>query len=217
MFASNRIDSLDSVVKTTALFEGDPMTNLRDKISEAFLKPSPSERKVIRVLLDRYPHSGLGSMTRVAEQAGVSDPTIIRLVKKLGFAGYPDFQEVLPSEMDQRLRSPRTLLQPRAPHSQDDAWTLYLQDSERTPHEALDLTQPKDVRVFINWILDSRHQISCFGSRLRSFLAGYLVSHLRLLRAWCHTLEDNAQFPDRMCAIQRQDLVLLFDYRRYQT
>jgi len=175
---------LDSVVKKTALFEGDPMTNLREKISDAFLKPSPSERKVICVLLDQYPRSGLGSMTRLAEQAGVSDLTIIRLVKKLEFAGYPDFQEALLSEMDQRLRSPSTLLQLRAPHSQDDAWTLYLQDSERTSHETQDLTQSKDVRVFVNWILDSR-QISCNGGRLRSFLAGYLVSHLRLLRAGC--------------------------------
>ncbi|MCK8687678.1 MurR/RpiR family transcriptional regulator [Pseudomonas umsongensis] len=193
------------------------MTNLREKITDAALKPTPSERKVIRVLLDQYPRSGLGSMARLAEQAGVSDPTIMRLVKKLGFAGYPDFQEALLSEMDQRLRSPITLLQPRAHHSQDDTWALYLQDSGRVLQETQALTQPEDVRVLIDWILDSRHQIYCFGGRLSSFLAGYLVSHLRLLRPGCHALEDNAQLPDRMHDIQRQDVVLLFDYRRYQT
>ena len=97
------------------------MTNLRDKLTDAALSPTPSERKVIRALLDHYPRSGLGSMARLAEHAGVSDPTIMRLVKKLGFGGYAEFQDALLSEMDHRLRSPITLLQPRAHSSQDDA------------------------------------------------------------------------------------------------
>jgi DNA-binding MurR/RpiR family transcriptional regulator len=193
------------------------MTNLREKITDAALKPTPSERKVIRALLDHYPRSGLGPMARLAEHAGVSDPTIMRLVKKLGFGGYAEFQDALLSEMDHRLRSPVTLLQPRSHLSQDDAWTNYLNESSRTLQETQALTQPEDVRVLVDWVLDTRHQIYCFGGRLSSFLAGYLANHLRLLRSGCHALEDNAQLPDRLYDIQRQDVVLLFDYRRYQT
>ncbi len=193
------------------------MANLRDKLTDAGLSPTPSERKVIRALLDHYPRSGLGPMARLAEHAGVSDPTIVRLVKKLGFGGYAEFQDALLSEMDHRLRSPVTLLQPRAQLSNDDAWTSYLNESSRTLQETQALTQPEDVRVLVDLILDTRHQLFCFGGRLSSFLAGYLVSHLRLLRPGCYALEDNAQLPDRLYDIQRQDIVLLFDYRRYQT
>ncbi|WP_166359525.1 MurR/RpiR family transcriptional regulator [Pseudomonas akapageensis] len=193
------------------------MTNLREQLTDVALNPTPSERKVIRALLDHYPRSGLGPMAKLAEHAGVSDPTIVRLVKKLGFGGYAEFQDALLSEMDHRLRSPVTLLQPRAHSSQDDAWTSYLNESSRTLQETQALTQPEDVRVLVEWILDTRHQLYCFGGRLSSFLAGYLVSHLRLLRPGCHALEDNAQLPDRLYDLQRQDIVLLFDYRRYQT
>lgn len=193
------------------------MTNLREQLTDAALNPTPSERKVIRALLDHYPRSGLGPMAKLAEHAGVSDPTIVRLVKKLGFGGYADFQDALLSEMDHRLRSPVTLLQPRAHSFQDDAWTSYLNESSRTLQETQALTQPEDVRVLVELILDTRHQLFCFGGRLSSFLAGYLVSHLRLLRPGCHALEDNAQLPDRLYDVQRQDIVLLFDYRRYQS
>ncbi|MBH8611159.1 MurR/RpiR family transcriptional regulator [Pseudomonas mohnii] len=193
------------------------MTNLRERLTNAALNPTPSERKVIRALLDHYPRSGLGPMAKLAGHAGVSDPTIMRLVKKLGFGGYADFQDALLSEMDHRLRSPVTLLQPRAHSSQDDAWTSYLNESSRTLQETQALTQPEDVRVLVELMLDTRHQLFCFGGRLSSFLAGYLVSHLRLLRPGCHALEDNAQLPDRLYDVQRQDIVLLFDYRRYQT
>ncbi|WP_339547698.1 MurR/RpiR family transcriptional regulator [Pseudomonas sp. RA_35y_Pfl2_P32] len=193
------------------------MTNLRERLTDPALNPTPSERKVIRALLDHYPRSGLGPMAKLAGHAGVSDPTIMRLVKKLGFIGYGDFQDALLSEMDHRLRSPVTLLQPRSHSSQDDSWTRYLDESSRSLQETQALTQPEDVRVLVELILDTRHQIYCFGGRLSSFLAGYLVGHLRLLRPGCHALEDNAQLPDRLYDVQRQDIVLLFDYRRYQT
>ena len=114
-------------------------------------------------------------------------------------------------------RSPRTLLQPRAQQHKDDAWSHYLGDSHRQLVETQSLTQPEDVRILTDWLLDARHQVYCFGGRFSSLMATYLLNHLRLLRPGCFALEDNAQLPDRLFDLQRQDVVLLFDYRRYQT
>ncbi|GLH38635.1 MurR/RpiR family transcriptional regulator [Pseudomonas moraviensis] len=193
------------------------MPPLRDLITDPGLDLTPSERKVVRALLDQYPRNGLGPMARLAEHAGVSDPTIVRLVKKLGFGGYADFQEALLSDMDHRLRSPRTLLQPRSQKNKNDAWAHYLADSHRLLVDTQALTQPEDVRILVEWLLDSRHQIYCFGGRFSILLANYLLNHLRLLRPGCFALEDNALLPDRLYDLQRQDVVLVFDYRRYQT
>ena len=44
-----------------------------------------------------------------------------------------------------------------------------------------------------------------------------MLTPLRLLRSGCFAREDNAQLPDRLFDLQRQDVVLLFDYRRYQS
>ncbi|MBV7495476.1 MurR/RpiR family transcriptional regulator [Pseudomonas sp. PDM24] len=193
------------------------MPSLRDLITDPGLELTPSERKVIRALLDQYPRNGLGPMSRLAEHAGVSDPTIVRLVKKLGFSGYADFQEALLSDMDDRLRSPSTLLQPRSHLKKDDPWSHYLANSHQALVETQALTQPEDVRILVEWLLDTRHQVHCFGGRFSSFLANYLLNHLRLLRPGCFALEDNAQLPDRLFDVQRQDVVLVFDYRRYQS
>lgn len=193
------------------------MPSLREQITHPVLDLTPSERKVIRALLDHYPRNGLGPMSRLAEHAGVSDPTIVRLVKKLGFSGYAEFQEALLSDMDARLRSPSTLLQPRAHTRQNDTWNHYLQDSALTLAQTQTLTQPEDVRILVDWLLDNRHSVYCHGGRFSSLLASYLLNHLRLLRHGCFALEDNAQLPDRLYDVQRQDIVLLFDYRRYQS
>ena len=187
------------------------MPTLRDLITDAGLELTPAERKVIRALLDQYPRNGLGPMSRLAEHAGVSDPTIVRLVKKLGFSGYAEFQEALLSDMDHRLRSPSAQLQ------QGDAWSHSLEDSHRALVDTHALTQPEDIRILVECLLDTRHQVHCFGGRLSRFLAHYLLHHLRLLRPDCFALEDNAQLSDRVFDVQRQDVVLVFDYRRYQS
>lgn len=192
------------------------MPPLRDLITDPGIDLTPSERKVVRALLDHYPRNGLGPMSRLAEHAGVSDPTIVRLVKKLGFGGYAEFQDALLSDMDHRLRSPRTLLRRRAKSQQGDTWNQYLATSQRNLVDTQALTQPEDVRILVQWLLDARHQVHCFGGRFSSFLAHYLLNHLHLLRAGCFALEDNAQLPDRLFDVQRQDVVLIFDYRRYQ-
>src|SRR5437764_8748557 len=69
---------------------------------------SPAERKLARVFLASYPIAGLESVARFAERAGVSPPTVTRFITKLGFRGYPEFQEKLRHEVQARLSSPLT-------------------------------------------------------------------------------------------------------------
>src|SRR5439155_534416 len=75
---------------------------------------SPAERRLARVLLASYPIAGLESVARFAERAGVSPPTVTRFITKLGFHGYPEFQESLRHEVQARLSSPLTRDRERA-------------------------------------------------------------------------------------------------------
>ena len=54
---------------------------------------TPAERKVARTLLARYPAAGLESTAALAAAAGTSKPTVLRLLARLGFGSYPDFQD----------------------------------------------------------------------------------------------------------------------------
>ncbi|MFB2607743.1 MurR/RpiR family transcriptional regulator, partial [Rhizobium phaseoli] len=65
-----------------------------------------AEKQLAESLLDNYPVSGLGSITTIAENVGVSTPTGVRLVQKLGFKGYPDFQERLHLEVEATISNP---------------------------------------------------------------------------------------------------------------
>ncbi len=193
------------------------MQELKQRLASPPAELTPAERKVVRALLDDYPRLGLGPMTRLARHAGVSDPTIMRLVKKLGFAGYGDFQEALLADVDDRLRSPRTLLAERA-----SGWAATTPGRAtstrlaRACNRPSGLTRPDDIQRLADWLLDSRLRVHCHGGRFSRFLAGYLVTHLRLLRPQCRLLDD-APAPRPALRPRRQDLLVLFDYRRYQS
>lgn len=193
------------------------MNTLKDRLNAPEIDLTKAERKVLRALLDDYPRLGLGPMSRLARQAAVSDPTILRLVKKLGFAGYSDFQNALMAEVDDRLRSPRTLLAGRREGMHNnDAWSNFLSDASEGIQRALALTQADDIRLLGDWLLDPKLRVLCHGGRFSRFLAGYLVAHLRMLRSGCLLLDDSAALPEQLADIDRQALVLVFDYRRYQ-
>lgn len=53
---------------------------------------SPTQRRVVQSMLDSMPDVAFMSTVDVAELAGVSQPTVVRLATALGFEGYPDFR-----------------------------------------------------------------------------------------------------------------------------
>jgi len=193
------------------------MSSLKQRLTLPELHLTPSEHKVVRALLDDWPRLGLGTMARLAERAGVSDPTILRLIRKLKFSGYGEFQEALLADIDERLRSPRTLLAGRRLQSgQGNPWQAYLQDCAQNVQHSGELSQNGDIERLCRWLLDGRTRIFCLGGRFSRFLAAYLCLHLRHIRSHCQLLDDFQQLPEQIADFGRKDLLLLFDYRRYQ-
>src|SRR5256885_7590045 len=98
---------------------------------------SPAERRLARALLASYPIAGLESVARFAERAGVSPPTVTRFIAKLGFRGYPEFQESLRHEVQSRLSSP--LARYRGEARPDSAWNHALEVAAGNPAATLAL------------------------------------------------------------------------------
>src|ERR1700740_1249405 len=87
---------------------------LREEIFRGMDGLTPAERKVARPLLARYPAAGLESTAALAAAAGTSKPTVLRLLDRLGFGSYPEFQERLRAEVTRSMStSPPRRAQPR--------------------------------------------------------------------------------------------------------
>ena len=67
---------------------------------------TPSEKRAAHLLLSHYPFAGLDTVAEFATRAGISAPSVLRFVTRLGFSGFPDFQKHLREELEAQLLSP---------------------------------------------------------------------------------------------------------------
>jgi DNA-binding MurR/RpiR family transcriptional regulator len=176
-----------------------------------------AERKVARALMADYPVGGLDPVAKLAAAAGVSAPTVVRLVAKLGFDGYAEFQQSLKSEVSVRLSSPLQMHAERPETDREGALPRaerLLCDGIRSSFARL---PPGEFEQAVRLLADPRRSVTLIGGRFSTMLAEYLAAHLRILRSRVQVL--SAAGPDRvssMLDVGRRDVLVAFDYRRYQ-
>jgi DNA-binding MurR/RpiR family transcriptional regulator len=178
-----------------------------------------AERRVARALLAAYPIAGLETVTELANRAGVSGPTVTRFVSRLGFAGYREFQRTLRREVQARMSSPLVRYD-RAPGAEDVEGILSatLGDFMRLLPETFAGIPRAEFDAVVDLLADERRRVLLVGGRLSHVAAAYLFSRLHQLRAGCR-LVDRAIPPlvDELMELSKRDVLVVFDYRRYQT
>ncbi|HEV7372468.1 MurR/RpiR family transcriptional regulator [Arenibaculum sp.] len=193
--------------------------SIAERLRASLDRLTPTERRAAATLLGHYPMAGLESVTQFARRAGVSAPSILRLLGKLGFSGYPEFQEGLREELAARLESPLGRLRESHPREGEarDFLPLFAErvvdnlrgTVEHLPSAAFD-------RI-VGLLCDERHRVHFLGGRFTGHLAGYMAAHLRAVRAGVHEVSGHgATWPDMLLSVGRRDAVLVFDVRRYQ-
>jgi DNA-binding MurR/RpiR family transcriptional regulator len=179
---------------------------------------SPAERKLARVLLASFPIAGLESVARFAERAGVSPPTVTRFITKLGFRGYPEFQEVIRHEVQARLSSPLARYRDEQPgRGTDSVLSDSLEVSRHAVKATLELLSHRDVEETVDLIADVRRRVMVLGGRVSGQLARYLGSQLHLLRPGVAIVDSVRGAPaQELVDLRKGDVLIVFDYRRYQ-
>lgn len=177
-----------------------------------------AERQLADALLDNFPVSGLGSVTAVAEAAGVSAPTAVRTARKLGFEGFGDFQDALRRELAARVSGPiakRDHWSAAAPDSHIlNRFAEAVTDNIRRTLAGLD---PAEFDAAARLLAAHGNRVFIAGGRITRSLADYLFNHLQVIRpnvtqlgtapgVWPHYLLDTGP----------GDVVVIFDIRRYE-
>lgn len=191
---------------------------IADKLREQSTRFTRAERQLVDIILKNYPVSGLGSITSLAETAGVSTPTVGRLVQKLGFSGFPDFQANLRAELDEKISGPIAKRERWVNNAPEGHILNRFTEAviENISHSLGDI----DPQIFddaCTLLSDSDQKLFVVGGRITRTLADYFFLHMQVIRkgvthissssnAWAHYLLD----------INEGDVVVIFDIRRYE-
>ena len=192
--------------------------SVAERIRNSLDRLTPTERRPALALLSSYPVAGLETVAQFARRARVSGPTVLRLIAKLGFDSYPDFQQVLRDEMEQRLQTPLSKAPAHSGRSGDgDFIDGYIDAIVTNIRDSMAEISRKEFDSAVALLVDERRRVMTIGGRFTSSLAFHLYLHLRELRPRVGMVGgQTAAWAEHLLDLDRKDVLIVFDIRRFQ-
>jgi DNA-binding MurR/RpiR family transcriptional regulator len=192
--------------------------SIAETVRQGLGQLTPKERRPALSLLANYPVPGLEPVAQFAKRAGVSGPTILRLVAKLGFEGYAEFQKALRDELELRLQTPLAKASPpQAEGARRDFLSSYGQAILANVERSLAEVSRAEFEAAVDLIADPRRRALLLGGRFTGSLALQFYLHLRELRPGVELVSgQTAIWVEHLLDLGRRDLLVVYDIRRYQ-
>jgi len=191
---------------------------IADRIQTAFDKLTRAERQLADSILENYPASGLGPIAALARDASVSTPTVARMVQKLGFKGYPEFQSELREELKAKVSNPIAKHESWAEHAPSghvlNRFTEAVIDNIR---HSLSQIEPDLFDSACAHFADQKHGLYIVGGRITHTMAEYLFLHMQVIRRDVTYIQSTSNtWPHNLLDVKEGDVFAIFDVRRYE-
>ncbi len=193
----------------------DTAQELIEKIHDSLTR---AEKQLAGVILENYPSSGMGSITKLADRASVSTPTVARMVQKLGYSGFPEFQDALRNEVEARFSNPI---------AKHESWTQSAPQEHLLNRftdavignirQTLAHIDPEQFDALSHLLADESHALYITGGRITHALSEYLHLHMQVIRARVRHIRGTSNaWPHDLLDLREGDIVLIYDIRRYE-
>jgi len=191
---------------------------IEERLRSEFETLTRAERQLASHLLRHYPVAALGSITALARSAEVSGQTVMRLVQKLGFTGYTDFQAGIRREVEERLISPL---------AKHDRWAGGVPDTHilnrfadavlGNLHATLAQIDHAEFDAAAALLADPARKVYATGGRITHAMADYFVTHMKVIRSDVALISEMSNaWPPALIEMVPGDVLLAFDIRRYE-
>jgi DNA-binding MurR/RpiR family transcriptional regulator len=189
-----------------------------ENIQSRFDEFTRAEKQLVSQLLDNYPVSGLGSITSLAKRADVSTPTVARMVHKLGFEGFPQFQQALRDELGAKISSPIDKHERWAENAPDThVLNRFAEAVIQNVRGTFSQIDPVQFDACCDLLADSSRTVHIVGGRITRSLADYFFTHLQVIRSRVtHMTSNSNAWPHYILDMSEGDILVIFDVRRYE-
>jgi len=194
-----------------------PSMTVAERLRMMSGKLTAAEAKLTAALFASYPVAGLGSITDFARAAGVSTPSVLRLAKKLGFAGFPALQEALRAELAAQLQNPIAKHARWAAEAPDThILNRFAKAAMENLSGSLTLMDHRAFDAVVALLASRKRGVHVAGGRITGAIAAYLPPHLHMARPGVSLVPANPSlWPQYLLDTGGEDVFLFFDIRRY--
>jgi DNA-binding MurR/RpiR family transcriptional regulator len=174
---------------------------------------TPNEKRAAQRLLADYPVAGLDTVAAFGQASGVSGPTVLRMIAKLGFDSYGEFQRALRVELAAQRETP---LMKGSDFSANDQLDRFAEATIANLRESIANVPRGEFEAIVGLLSERSRPIHVLGGRFTDAIADYMVAHLRVLRPQVRRITGQRfGWLDQLLDVGKRDVFVLFDIRRY--
>ncbi len=199
------------------------MSEIRELIHSSNL--TRTQETIGNYILDNSDEACFMTSTEIALKLGVSESSVIRFCRSLGFSGFMDFQKAMRKDyQDKILRISSSVTVP----AQRIAKSFKMANTSDYVHSHLQNTAKNMEEIFIqntfdtfeqaaDCIISSKHKYIA-ASRANTCLADYFLIYLKHMLPNVELANSTACSPiDHICNITQDDCLILFSFPRYSS
>lgn len=192
-------------------------TSVLDCVRRGLPALTTVERRVARTVIAGYPVSGLGTVADLAAMSSTSSASVVRLVQKLGFEGYSQFQSAIRDELGHRTSGPADRIEGNDANWSGPGTLARIAEAATRTVASIPGTIPEsEFEKAVELLCDPSRPVRFVGGRVTGLLGAHLQHHLSRVR------KQVAPFPmdpggrhSALLDVGRRDVLVVLDVRRY--
>jgi len=189
------------------LHKGEDIIMLFERISTLNKDLSSGQQRISEYIVKNYKKSAFMNSTELANEVGVSNPTIIRFAKALGYKGYHEFQVAMQNAVQNELSALERRAYLSIDSGADSCYDLYTLETENMQTIFAQLDK-NNLNKAVSLLAEAR-TVYIFGKQISESMAvfaqytlGKILDNVRLVNNW--SLQDENALKDnqkKCCAI----------------
>lgn len=190
------------------------MNRVLEKVQRHLDTLTATERKIAVWMEGSINSVAFRTLSELAAETGVSEATIIRFARKIGYTSYPGLQRDVQDAIEEQFSLGAKFTRSMGDGNGDgaiDKWYRTQLDNLRETFEGL---EPAEVERFVDHVVRAR-RVAVVGFRASSGVATYLSFALNLVRpgvTQVHLGLDNVH--DQMLDYTKDDILIAFSLSR---
>lgn len=191
--------------------------NIISEISSRLPKLSKSHKLIGRYIIDNSECAMNMTATKLGEEIGVSESTVVRFANELGFKGYPELQRSLRTLIKTKMTSVQRIDMSDTTIGDDVLRDVMLNDMEnlKTSVEQLDRAEFEKSSEMIS----NASSVYIVGVRSSSMLANFLYYYLDLIMDNVHLVMTTGagEIFEQLRRIKENDVIIGITFPRYSS
>lgn len=185
-----------------------------DRIVSQADRLTATERKIAAVLADEPQTIAFGTVAQVAQRAGTSGPSVVRLAVKLGYEGFVDLQAEVQSELSNQLGPARDRIRENPPGDLVSQVQLAELDNVSQTLQRIDLVVLDRV---VEKLSDEQKRLWVYAGMVTGPVGAVLAMQIGQLRDGVSALSGSEVSVSRaMAGLQPGDVLIAVDIHRYE-